>query len=111
MAIQYIGLSAITGPLVFLEGVSGVGFEEVVELRLKNGETRNGRVIEIEGDKVAIQVFEGTQGIGLNEVKVEFVGKPLEIGLSKEVLGRIFNGSGKAIDGLGPVFASTKKRC
>lgn len=109
MAIQYIGLSAITGPLVFLEGVSGVGFEEVVELRLKNGETRNGRVIEIEGDKVAIQVFEGTQGIGLNEVKVEFVGKPLEIGLSKEVLGRIFNGSGKAIDGLGPVFASTKK--
>lgn len=109
MAMQYIGLSAVNGPLVFLEGVSGVGFEEVVELRLSNGEIRNGRVIEIDGDKVAIQVFEGTQGIGLNEVKVEFLGKPLEIGLSREILGRIFNGSGKAIDGLGPVFASTKK--
>ena len=54
MALQYIGLSAITGPLVFLEGVKGVGYEEVVELRLKNGEVRHGRVIEIEGDKVAI---------------------------------------------------------
>jgi len=109
MALQYIGLSAINGPLVFLEGVSGVGFEEVVELRLKNGETRHGRVIEITGDKVAIQVFEGTQGIGLNEVKIEFSGKPLEISLSREVLGRIFNGAGTPIDGLGPVFASTKK--
>ena len=87
MAMQYIGLSAVNGPLVFLEGVSGVGFEEVVELRLSNGEIRNGRVIEIDGDKVAIQVFEGTQGIGLNEVKVEFLGKPLEIGLSREILG------------------------
>ena len=109
MALQYIGLSAITGPLVFLEGVKGVGYEEVVELRLKNGEVRHGRVIEIEGDKVAIQVFEGTQGIALNEAKVQFLGKPLEIGLSKEVLGRIFNGAGQPIDGLGPVFASAKK--
>ncbi len=109
MALQYIGLSAISGPLVFLEGVSGVGYEEVVELRLANGEIRHGRVIEIEGDKVAIQVFEGTQAIGLNQVKVEFLGKPLEISLSKEVLGRVFNGAGQAIDGLGPVFASIRK--
>lgn len=109
MAIQYIGLSAINGPLVFLEGVSGVGYEEVVELRLENGQTRHGRVIAIDGDRVAIQVFEGTYGISLNEAKIEFLGKPLEIALSKEILGRVFDGSGKPIDGLYPVFASARR--
>lgn len=109
MAIQYIGLSAINGPLVFLEGVSGVGYEEVVELRLDNGQVRHGRVIAIDGDKVAIQVFEGTYGIGLSEAKVEFLGHPLEIALSKEILGRVFDGSGKPIDGLYPVFANVRK--
>ncbi|HNX16352.1 MAG TPA: V-type ATP synthase subunit B [Bacilli bacterium] len=109
MAIQYIGLSAINGPLVFLEGVSGVGYEEVVELRLKNGQVRNGRVIAIDGDKVAIQVFEGTHEISLDEVRAEFLGKPLELALSKEMLGRIFDGAGRPIDGLSPVFASLKR--
>ena len=83
MAIQYLGLSAVNGPLVFLEGVSGVGYDEVVELRLKNGEIRNGKVIAIEGDKVAVQVFEGTHEINLKEVTAEFLGKPLEISLAE----------------------------
>jgi V/A-type H+-transporting ATPase subunit B len=95
--------------LVFLQGVNGVGYDEVVELRLDNGEVRNGRVIEIDGDKVAIQVFEGTQGLGLKEAKVKFLGRPLELPLSQEILGRIFNGAGEPIDGLGPVFASVRR--
>ena len=109
MAIQYLGLSAVNGPLVFLEGVSGVGYDEVVELRLKNGEIRNGKVIAIEGDKVAVQVFEGTHEINLKEVTAEFLGKPLEISLAEEMLGRVFNGTGTPIDGLAPIFASKKK--
>lgn len=109
MSLQYIGLSAINGPLIFLEGVKDIGFEEVVEIRMNNGETRHGRVIEIAGDKVAIQVFEGTQSMSLNDAKVKFSGKPLEIGLSKEVLGRIFNGAGSPIDGLGPIFSVVKR--
>ncbi len=109
MSTQYIGLSAINGPLIFLEGVTGVGFDEVVEIILESGSTRHGRIIEIDGDKVAIQVFEGTESMNLTGVKTKFLGKPLEIGLSKEVLGRVFNGSGTPIDGLGPVFSSTKK--
>lgn len=108
MSVQYIGLSAINGPLIFLEGVSDVGYEEVVEIKLDNGVTRHGRVIEISGDKVAIQVFEGTEGMSLNQARTKFLGKPLEIGLSKEILGRIFNGAGTPIDGLGPVFSSVR---
>ena len=61
--------------------------------------------------KWRFKYLEGTQGIGLNEVKIEFSGKPLEISLSREVLGRIFNGAGTPIDGLGPVFARVQKRC
>ncbi len=109
MALQYIGLTAINGPLVFLAGVSGVGYDEVVELRLDNGEVRHGRVIEISGDKVAIQVFEGTQGMSLEEATVRFLGHPLELPLSNEILGRIFNGAGEPIDGLGPIFASVRR--
>lgn len=106
---QYIGINAVNGPIVFLDGVTDVGFEEVVELRLPSGEIRHGRVIEIQGSIVAIQVFEGTQGIGLNDVHTIFGGHPLELPLSLEILGRVFNGAGQPIDGLGQVFSSVKR--
>lgn len=109
MSIQYIGLDAINGPLIFLEGVKNVGFEEVVEIVLQSGEVRRGRVIQIDGDRVAIEVFEGTQSMMLTDTQTTFLGKPMTIGLSKEILGRIFNGSGKAIDGLGEIFSEVHK--
>jgi len=104
MNLQYIGLDQITGPLVFLDNVEDIGFEEMVEIRLKNGDVRYGRVVLISGKKVAIQVFEGTQGLSLENTKTRFVGHPMKIALSKEILGRVFNGSGKPVDGMGPVF-------
>ncbi len=104
MNLQYIGLEEINGPLIFLDNVENVGFEEMVEIQMKDGSKRYGRVVQIEGKKAAIQVFEGTNGMSLNNTKIKFTGKPMEIGLSKEILGRTFNGSGSPIDGLGPIF-------
>ena len=102
--IQYAGLSEINGPLVCLEGAKGVSYDEIAEIKLEDGTKRLGRVVEMQGDKVVLQVFEGTNGISLTNTKISFTGKPLEIPLSTEMLGRTFNGAGKPIDGLGEVF-------
>lgn len=102
--IQYAGLSEINGPLVCLEGAKGVSYDEIAEIKLEDGTKRLGRVVEMQGDKVVLQVFEGTNGISLANTKISFTGKPLEIPLSTEMLGRTFNGAGKPIDGLGEVF-------
>ena len=104
MDLQYIGLKEINGPLIFVDNVKDIGFEEVVEIKLNNGETRHGRVVEIQGDLAAVLVFEGNQGLSLNNTTIKFLGHPMEIGLSEEVLGRMFNGLGKPIDGLGPIY-------
>ncbi|MCD4826864.1 MAG: V-type ATP synthase subunit B [Acholeplasmataceae bacterium] len=104
MNLQYIGLDEIKGPLIFLDDVEGVGFEEMVEIKIANQPSRFGRVVQIEGKKVAIQVFEGTQDISLTNTKTKFSGHPVEMSLSKEILGRTFNGSGRPIDGLGEVY-------
>lgn len=104
MDIQYAGLSSINGPLVCLEGVKGVSYEEIANIHLADGTERLGRVVQMEGDKVVLQVFEGTNGLSLENTKTVFTGKPLEIPLATEMLGRVFNGAGKPIDGLGPVF-------
>ncbi len=103
-SLQYMGLKDINGPLVALEGVSGAAFDEIASIRLNNGTERIGRVVQMEGDRVILQVFEGTNGISLNNTRTVFSGKPLEIPLAPEMLGRVFNGAGRPIDGLGPVF-------
>ena len=94
MQFEYKGLSGINGPLVVIEGVRGIGYEEICEIRLDDGSKKIGRVIELVGDKAIVQVFEGTIGLSLNNTRTKFVGKPMEIGLSKEIIGRVFNGSG-----------------
>lgn len=104
MSLQYVGLKDINGPLVALEGVKGVAYDEIARIRLDNGTERIGRVVELAGDKAILQVFEGTNGISLTNTKTVFSGKPLEIPLTAEMLGRVFSGAGKPIDGLGAVF-------
>ncbi len=99
-----MGLKDINGPLVALEGVSGASFDEIATIRLDDGTERIGRVVEMEGDRVILQVFEGTTGISLTNTRTTFSGKPLEIPLAGEMLGRVFNGAGRPIDGLGAVF-------
>ncbi len=105
MKLQYIGLEEINGPLVFIDNVNNIGFEEVVEIKLNNGEIRHGRVVEINGDKAAVLVFEGTNDLSLVNTTTKFLGHPMEIGVSEEILGRMFNGIGRPIDGLGEIFA------
>lgn len=104
MSLQYVGLKDINGPLVALEGVSGVAYDEIARIRLDDGTERIGRVVELAGDKAVLQVFEGTNSISLTNTRTVFSGKPLEIPLAAEMLGRVFNGAGKPIDGLGAVF-------
>ncbi|MCM1479990.1 MAG: V-type ATP synthase subunit B, partial [Muribaculaceae bacterium] len=105
MSLQYVGLSEINGPLVVLDDVDGVSYDEVVEMRLEDGTVRTGRVVEISGKKAVLQVFEGTKSLSLKNTKTRFLGKPMEMPLSPEVLGRVFNGAGRPIDGLGEIFA------
>ena len=105
MNIQYAGLADVNGPLVALEGVTGAAYEEIAELHLEDGSVRLGRIVQMEGDRVILQVFEGTSGLSLDNTRTVFKGRPLEIPLSTEMLGRVFNGAGKPADGLGDVFA------
>ena len=70
MSLQYLGLDEINGPLVFLDHVEGVGYEEMVEIRCKDGSSRMGRVVQLEGSRAAIQVFEGTNGLSLDRKSV-----------------------------------------
>ena len=87
MSLQYVGLSEINGPLVFLDNVENASYEEMVEIKCGDGTTRLGRVVQLEGRKAAIQVFEGTNGISLKNTKTKFTGKPMELALSREMLG------------------------
>ena len=103
MAIEYLGLSEINGPLVVLEGVKNASFEEIVEFHMDDGTQKIGRIIEIYEDKAVIQVFEGTDNMSLGNTHTRLTGHPMEIGLSPEILGRTFNGIGQPIDGLGAI--------
>ena len=103
MAIEYLGLSEINGPLVVLEGVKNASYEEIVEFRMDDGTQKIGRIIEIYEDKAVIQVFEGTDNMSLGNTHTRLTGHPMEIGLSPEILGRTFNGIGQPIDGLGDI--------
>ncbi len=108
MAIEYLGLSEINGPLVVLEGVQGAAYDEIVEMTVGGSEHRIGRIIEIYGDKAIIQVFEGTDRMALGNTRTRLTGHPMEIDVSEDMLGRTFDGIGRPIDGLGEIVSDTK---
>lgn len=103
MAIEYLGLSAINGPLVVLEGVRGAAYDEIVEMTVEGKEHKLGRIIEVYEDKAIIQVFEGTEGLALRNAHTRLTGHPMELAVSADMLGRTFNGIGEPIDGLGDI--------
>lgn len=105
MSIEYLGLSEINGPLIALEGVKDASYEEIVEITVDKKEKRIGRIIEVYEDKAVIQVFEGSEGMSLDNCHTRLTGKPMEIALSEDILGRTFNGIGQPIDGLGAISA------
>ena len=108
MLIEHQGLSEINGALVILEGVEHPIYEELVEISLPDGSALTGRIVAIEGDKVALQVFEGTRGLSMVNTRTRLTGKPMEMPLSGEILGRVFDGLGRPIDGLGDIFPKKK---
>ena len=109
MIIEHIGLSQINGSLIVLDNIKDASYDEMVELRLEDGSSRTGRIVEIEGDKVVIQVFEGTKGLSLVNTKKRMTGHPIELSLSPEIVGRVFDGLGRPIDGLGEVYPVEKR--
>ena len=109
MKTQYLGLESINGPLVYLKTPENISYNEQVELILKNGEKRIGNVIVLNEDITVIQVFEGSEGINIDGVKTELDGKSLQIKLSKDCLGRVFNGVGEPIDGLGDIIPDVER--
>lgn len=109
MAIEYLGLSQINGPLAVLEGVEDAFYDEIVEITVAGREKKLGRIIEIYEDKAIIQVFENTGNMSLNNTATRLTGHPMEIALSEDILGRTFNGIGQPIDHLGPVRAETRR--
>ncbi len=106
---EYHRIKEIKGPLLVVEGVSRVAYDEIVEVELASGEKRRGRVLDVAHGVAVVQVFEGTTGITSTGTKVRFLGKPLEIPVSEDMLGRVFNGLGEPIDGRPPVLAEEKR--
>ena len=109
MAIEYLGLSEVNGPLVVLEGVKNASYEEIVEFTVDGNEKKLGRIVAVYEDKAVFQVFEGTSSMSLTNTHTRLTGHPMEIGLSEEILGRTFDGIGKPIDRMGPIDAEVRR--
>lgn len=95
---EYRTVKQIAGPLMLVEGVEGITYGELAEIKLSDGSARRGRVLEVSGTRAMVQVFEGTSGLSPQEVKVKFLGKGMELGVSIDMLGRVFDGFGRPID-------------
>lgn len=106
---EYRTVSEISGPLMVVEGIEGVGYNEIVEITTPRGNRKRGQVLEIERDRAVVQVFEGTSGIDASKTKVRFTGSAMHFPLSLDLLGRIFSGGGEPIDG-GPQIIPDEKR-
>ena len=105
---EYKTIHEISGPLMVVEQVSGVTYNELAEIELADGSVRRCRVLEVNGDKAVVQLFESSAGINLKESRIRFLGHPLELGVSGDMLGRVFNGMGQPIDG-GPAILAEKR--
>jgi len=106
MKVKYLKIDKAEGPLLVMDEVKDAVYDEIVDIEISGKEHRIGKVVQINRGKVIIQVFQGTSGISLNDVSVIFSGKPMEISLSKEILGRVFNGMGSPIDGAGEIYSN-----
>lgn len=108
MLKEYKTIKEVAGPLMLVEQVEGIKYDELVEIEMKTGEVRRGRVLEVNEDKALVQLFEGSQGLNIMESKVRFLGHGLELGVSMDILGRVFDGLGRPKDG-GPKIIPDKR--
>ncbi len=108
MPKEYRTLQEVAGPLMLVRDVEGVKYEELAEIELADGETRRCRVLEVDGTNALVQLFENSQGINLSSSKIRFLGRQMELGVSPDMLGRVFDGLGRPIDG-GPELLPEKR--
>ena len=108
MLKEYRTVSKIYGPLMLVESVDGAKYGHIVDIEIADGSIRHGQILQVERDKVLVQVFEGTEGINVDRSTVRFLGKPMELALSPEILGRVFNGTGRPKDD-GPEILAEKR--
>ncbi|MDY2901797.1 MAG: V-type ATP synthase subunit B [Candidatus Borkfalkiaceae bacterium] len=101
---EYKTIKEVVGPLMLVEGVEGVKYDELVEVTQENGEIRRGKVLEVKDDKAVVQLFENTQGLKISTSKARFLGRSLSLDLSEDMLGRVFDGMGKPRDGGAPII-------
>ncbi|MDD3831234.1 MAG: V-type ATP synthase subunit B [Clostridia bacterium] len=108
MLKEYKTIKEVVGPLMLVTGVSGVAYNELVEIEQQSGEVRKGKVLEVKDDTALVQLFEGSQGLQISTARAKFLGKSLELGVSQDMLGRVFNGMGMPIDN-GPNILADKR--
>ena len=107
MLKEYRTIREVVGPLMMVDGVSGVKYDELVEIEQANGEIRSGRVLEIDGDKALVQLFEGSQGLKISDARARFLGHGIQLAVAPDILGRVFDGMGRPKDG-GPALIAEK---
>ena len=108
MLKEYHTIKEVVGPLMLVEGVSGVTYDELVEITQANGEKRSGKVLEVNGDKALVQMFESSNGLRIDNSSVRFLGRGIELSVSMDMLGRVFDGMGRPRDG-GPEIIPEKR--
>lgn len=107
--IEYSSVTAVEGPLMIVEGIEDVAYNEVVKIRTPKGEERTGQVLEVFEHKAVIQVFEGTRSLDTKHTSARFIGETMKLGVSKEIIGRIFDGTGRPLDNSPPIFPKDRR--
>lgn len=106
---EYKTIKEVVGPLMLVEGVEGVKYDELVEVTQEDGSVRRGKVLEVKDDKAVVQLFENTQGLKISTSKAKFLGRSLSLDLSEDMLGRVFDGMGNPRDGGAPVIPEKRR--
>ena len=107
--IEYSSVSEVAGPLMVVEGIKDVAYNEVVKIKTSTGEERTGQVLEAFMDKAIVQVFEGTKGLDTKKTSARFIGETMKLGVAKELLGRVFDGTGNPIDDAPPIIPEDRR--
>ncbi|MDR3186434.1 MAG: V-type ATP synthase subunit B [Christensenellaceae bacterium] len=108
MLKEYKTIREVVGPLMLVDGVSGVKYDELVEIRQEGESIRRGKVLEIDGDRALVQLFEGSSGLKISDAKARFLGKGIELNCSEDMLGRVFDGMGRPKDGGTEIIADKR---
>jgi V/A-type H+-transporting ATPase subunit B len=107
--IEYTTVTEVAGPLIIVEGIKDVAFNEVVKIKTSTGEERTGQVLEAFMDKAIVQVFEGTKGLDTEKTSARFIGETMKLGVAKDMLGRVFDGTGNPIDDAPPIIPEERR--